>query len=197
MTSDVLGQPRKFWMRWRVRLGYPLAVVYLALASPTAKWIAVGAAVAVVGVFIRGVAAGHLHKDCELATAGPYARSRNPLYLGSAFLALGFAIAGHSWWAGSLIMIYFAVFYYAVMKNEEADLHLRFGALFDDYAQRVPLFLPNVFRPRHAPMPAATTAQRFSWPQYQRNREYRALIGTMLVLFLVWLRMWVRQRYGI
>lgn len=184
-------------MRWRVRLGYPVAVIYLVLASPTPRWIGIGAAVALLGILIRGAAAGHLRKDRELATTGPYARSRNPLYLGSAFLALGFAIAGHSWWAGSLVMIYFAVFYYAVMKNEEADLHLRFGALFDAYARSVPLFLPSLFRASPGPGSAATPDQRFSWPQYQRNREYRALIGTMAVLLLVWLRMWVRQRYAI
>ena len=118
----VAAQPRKFWMRWRVRIGYPVAVLYWLLAKPTHHWIAMGAAVAGFGILIRAIAAGHLSKDRELATAGPYARTRNPLYLGSAFLAAGFAIAGHSWWAGSLIVIYFAVFYYAVMRNEEQDL---------------------------------------------------------------------------
>jgi protein-S-isoprenylcysteine O-methyltransferase Ste14 len=197
LTDPASNQQRKFWMRWRVRLGYPVALVYLVLASPTRHWIAMGAALAGFGLLIRAIAAGYLRKDRELATTGPYARTRNPLYLGSAFMAAGFAIAGHSWWAGGLVVIYFAVFYYAVMKNEEADLHVRFGSVFDNYAQKVPLFLPNFFSGGNASSPASEAEQQFSWPQYRRNREYRALIGTIGGLAVVWLRMWVRRRYGL
>jgi protein-S-isoprenylcysteine O-methyltransferase Ste14 len=197
LTNPALNQSRKFWMRWRVRLGYPVALVYLLLASPTRHFIAMGVGLAGFGLLIRGIAAGHLRKDRELATAGPYARTRNPLYLGSAFLAAGFAIAGHSWWAGSLIVVYFAVFYYAVMKNEEADLHVRFGALFDSYARKVPLFLPNFLTTGYMTPPAPASENQFSWPQYGRNREYRALIGTIAGFAVVWVRMLVRRRYGI
>jgi steroid 5-alpha reductase family enzyme len=184
-------------MRWRVRLGYPVALVYLVLASPTRHWIAMGVALAGVGLLIRAIAAGHLRKDRELATAGPYARTRNPLYLGSAFLAAGFAVAGHSWWAGGLIVTYFAVFYYAVMKNEEADLLIRFGALFDNYARKVPLFLPNFLSEGYMPTPGAESETQFSWPQYVRNREYRALLGTIAGFAVVWMRMLVIRRYGV
>jgi protein-S-isoprenylcysteine O-methyltransferase Ste14 len=197
LTDPASNQQRKFWMRWRVRLGYPVALVYLLLASPTRHWIAMGAALAGFGLLIRAIAAGYLRKDRELATTGPYARTRNPLYLGSAFMAAGFAIAGHSWWAGGLVVIYFAVFYYAVMKNEEADLHVRFGTVFDTYAQKVPLFLPNFFSGGNASLPASEAEQQFSWPQYRRNREYRALIGTIGGLAVVWLRMWIKIRYGL
>jgi hypothetical protein len=196
LTNPALNQPRKFWMRWRVRLGYPVALLYLLLASPTRHWIAMGAALAGLGLLIRAIAAGHLRKDRELATAGPYARTRNPLYLGSAFLAVGFAIAGHSWWAGGVVVLYFAVFYYAVMKNEESDLRVRFGALFENYAQKVPLFLPNFLNVGHLSEPGLGSANQFSWPQYRRNREYRALLGTIAGFAVVWLRMLVRRRYG-
>jgi protein-S-isoprenylcysteine O-methyltransferase Ste14 len=155
-----------------------------------------GAAVAGFGILIRAIAAGHLSKDRELATAGPYARTRNPLYLGSAFLAAGFAIAGHSWWAGSLIAIYFAVFYYAVMRNEEQDLRVRFGTVFDEYAARVPLFLPDFFGSGYMQHPETKSDQAFSWQLYRRNREYKALIGTIAALAVVWLRMWLQRRYG-
>jgi len=183
-------------MRWRVRLGYPLAAFYLLLASPTPRWIAVGAVVAAFGLLIRAMAAGHLRKDRELATTGPYARTRNPLYLGSTFLAAGFAIAGHNWWAGSLVMIYFAVFYYAVMKNEESDLHIRFGAAFDSYARKVPLFLPRLLGTGYISLSASAAETQFSCAQYAKNREYRALIGTVAAFAFVWLRMWARHRFG-
>ncbi|MFY9804091.1 MAG: isoprenylcysteine carboxylmethyltransferase family protein [Candidatus Acidiferrales bacterium] len=183
-------------MRWRVRTGYPVAALYLLLASPTRHWIAMGAAVAAFGLLVRAIAAGHLRKDRELATTGPYARTRNPLYLGSAFLAIGFAIAGHSWWAGGLVLIYFAVFYYAVMRNEERDLRARFGVIYDEYAARVPLFLPNFFDAGYVAPADGAPEKVFSWAQYRRNREYQALIGTIAGLAVVWLRMWLHQRYG-
>ena len=142
-------------MRWRVRTGYPVAVVYLALADPTPRWILIGAAVAAIGLLIRGASSGHLRKDRELATAGPYAHTRNPLYLGSAFLAAGFAIAGGSWWAGLLVVAYFGIFYYAVMRNEEQDLHRRFGAAFRRVRGARPALFPLVRSRRLRVHPAA------------------------------------------
>ncbi|MGA8145448.1 MAG: isoprenylcysteine carboxylmethyltransferase family protein [Candidatus Acidiferrales bacterium] len=193
------AQPRKFWMRWRVRIGYPVAVIYWLLATPTHHSIAYGAIVAAFGLMIRAAAAGYLRKDRELAIAGPYAQTRNPLYLGSAVLAAGFVVAGHSWLAGVLVSLYFGIFYYAVMRNEEADLRERFGADFDSYAGRVPLFFPNVFAGSGPAAAANGEPHRngaFSWAQYQRNREYRALIGAIATLGMVWLRMWIRMRFG-
>ena len=181
---------RKFWMRWRVRTGYPVAVLFLVLASPTPRMVLVGAIVSAFGLAIRGYASGYLRKDRELATSGPYAHTRNPLYLGSAVLAAGFVIAGDSVWAGVLVALYFSVFYYAVMRNEEEDLHNRFGAPFDDYAKRVPLFFPSLTAKSSGP------AANFSWSQYSRNREYRALIGTALGVGVMWLRMYIRHRFG-
>jgi steroid 5-alpha reductase family enzyme len=182
-------------MRWRVRTGYPVAVVYLALAAPKPRWILIGAVVAAIGLLIRGASSGHLRKDRELATSGPYAHTRNPLYLGSAFLAAGFAIAGGSWWAGLLVVAYFGIFYYAVMRNEEQDLHRRFGAAFDAYAARVSLFFPW-FTSANAGSYGDEGAQQFSWAQYRRNREYKALIGTIAGLGVLFLRMWIRRRFG-
>jgi protein-S-isoprenylcysteine O-methyltransferase Ste14 len=192
-------QQRKFWMRWRVRLGYPVAVIYWLLATPSLHSIFYGAAIAALGLAVRAAAAGYLRKDRELAITGPYARTRNPLYLGSAILAAGFIVAGNSWPAGVLVLAYFGIFYYAVMRNEEDDLRARFGAQFDSYADRVPLFFPRPFSSGLTATRAAaprTENDAFSWAQYQRNREYRALIGTVAALAMVGLRMWLRLRFG-
>jgi phospholipid methyltransferase len=183
---------RKFWMRWRVRTGYPVGALFWLLAAPTPRSIAIGSAVAFLGLGVRAAAAGHLRKDRELATSGPYAHTRNPLYLGSAFIALGFSVAGNSVWAGSLVLAYFAVFYYAVMRNEEADLRKLFAPQYDEYGALVPLFFPSL-SPRG---PGAAAAVPFSWTQYTRNREYKALIGMLLGIGIVWLRMYLRSRFG-
>jgi hypothetical protein len=182
-------------MRWRVRAGYPVAAVYLVLADPKPRSILIGAVVAAVGLLVRGASSGYLRKDRELATFGPYARTRNPLYLGSAFLAAGFAIAGGSWWAGLLVVAYFGIFYYAVMRNEEEDLRRRFGATFDAYAARVPLFFPW-FGSAGERSAGGEAAQEFSWAQYRRNREYKALIGTIAGVAVLFLRMWIRWHFG-
>jgi protein-S-isoprenylcysteine O-methyltransferase Ste14 len=194
--------PAGWVTRWRVRAGYPLALLYLFFAAPTPGAIAIGAAIAVVGLAIRAAAAGHLRKLETLTTSGPYAWTRNPLYLGSSFLAAGFAVAGHSWWAAFVIAAYFAVFYPAVMKKEEIELHIRYGAAFDDYAKKVPLFWPKP--PRRATGEAADSSKAagsapaispragFSFHQYRRNREYQAALGVLFALALVWLRMKLR-----
>jgi protein-S-isoprenylcysteine O-methyltransferase Ste14 len=191
-----IKQSRKFWMRWRVRLGYPVAVVFLVLARPVPHSIVAGGIVAAFGLLVRGAASGHLRKDEELATSGPYASTRNPLYLGSAFLAAGFIVAGDSWWAGLIVGVYFAVFYYAVIRDEEADLRKRFGAAFEEYAARTPSFFPGFGARKGEARPANARANAFSWAQYRRNREYQALLGTIAGLVMVWLRMWTRMRFG-
>ena len=181
--------------RWRVRAGYPLSILYIALAAPTITFIAIGAAVAAIGLIVRGAAAGHLRKLETLTTSGPYAWTRNPLYLGSSLLAAGFAIAGGSPWSALVIAAYFLIFYPAVMKKEEVELHQRYGTAFDEYAARVPLFWPRPPR-RPGAAVAGNGEASFSWKQYQRNREYQAAIGVLGALLLVCLRMIVRRRTG-
>ena len=190
-----MSQPRKFWMRWRVRVGYPVAILYWILVTPTPHSIVIGAAIAGLGLIVRAAASGQLRKNEELATSGIYATTRNPLYLGSAILAAGCIVAGNSLWAGLLVAAYFCVFYYAVMRNEEEELRDKFGGAFQEYSANVPLFFPNIFRA--AKRPAEGQAPKdFSWAQYRRNREYKALIGTIGAFAIVWIRMWLRAHYG-
>ena len=188
-----MTQQRNFWMRWRVRTGYPVGAIFLVLAAPTPRSILIGGMVALIGIWIRAAASGHLKKYEVLATDGPYGRTRNPLYFGSSLMALGFSIVGYSWFAGALVMIYFAVFYTAVMKNEGEDLRRRYGAAFEEYERAVPLFFPRISggNPR-----AGQPEKRFSWEQYKRNREYQALIGVLLGLAGMWLRMLLRAKFG-
>ena len=84
--------------RIRVPLGFVFAMLYFWLAKPTVKSILIGAALMIPGLVIRALASGQLQKNEQLATAGPYAYTRNPLYLGSLILAIGFALASRSWW---------------------------------------------------------------------------------------------------
>jgi protein-S-isoprenylcysteine O-methyltransferase Ste14 len=177
--------PADFLARWRVRLGYPLAVIALALARPSLKSILLGAVLGAIGLFIRARAAGHLHKQQVLTITGPYAYTRNPLYLGSFILTVAAAVAIRSWIAAIILCGYFALVYSVVMLREERELYSHHGAAFEEYARAVPLFLPRLSPSRIA----AAAPGAFAVAQYKRNREYRAAIGfllLLLVLLVIW-----------
>lgn len=167
-----------FFSRWRVRLGYLLAILVLWLARPTPRSILLGAAVGMVGLLIRAYAAGFLHKQEVLTVSGPYAHTRNPLYFGSSLLAVGAALAMNSWPAAALLLIYFALVYSFVMRREEMEMRQHHGAAFDAYAASVPLFFPKLSA--GAKEPAGTNG--FSWKQFKRNHEHEATIGFLLLL---------------
>ena len=183
-----MSAPGSLFVRWRVRTGYPLAIICLWLAwraHPTVTSILFGTVIGVIGLLIRASAAGYLHKNDQLATSGPYARTRNPLYFGSSILALGAAIAMNSWLSAALLLFYFAFVYTLVMRREEIELRGHHGAEFDAYAKSVPLFFPRLTTPKHAGAAAGT----FSWAQYRINHEYQAALGfflLLLALVVIW-----------
>jgi len=179
-----------FFARWRVRLGYLLAIVALWLARPTPRSILIGAVVGLVGLVIRAYAAGYLHKQEILTTTGPYARTRNPLYFGSGFLVLGAAVAMRSWWAAALLLVYFALVYRLVMRREELELRQKHGEAFASYATAVPLFFPRILRST-APV---SDGLGFSWAQYKKNHEHQAAIGFALMLAGLLVIWWLRLR---
>src|SRR5213078_2825346 len=145
-----------FFVRWRVRLGYPLAIAVLYLSRPTPRSIFLGAMVGVIGLWLRVYAAGYLHKQEVLTVTGPYAYTRNPLYLGSAILALGVGVATRSWISAAILLIYFAVVYNVVMRREEGELLGHHGPAFQAYSAAVPLFWPRLTPAR---MPGANAGQ--------------------------------------
>ena len=174
-----------FFVRWRVRLGYPLAIAVLYFSRPTPCSILLGALAGVIGLCVRAYAAGYLHKQEVLTVTGPYAYTRNPLYLGSSILALGAGIATQSWISASVLILYFAVFYSIVMRREANEIRKRHGAAFEEYARAVPLFIPRLTA---AKLPGAL-AGSFSFAQYRKNHEWQASAG-FLFLFLVLLVIW-------
>jgi protein-S-isoprenylcysteine O-methyltransferase Ste14 len=178
-------RPLDFFARYRVRLGYLLALVALWLARPTLTSILAGAAAGMVGLGVRAYAAGYLHKQEVLTMTGPYARTRNPLYFGSSILAAGAAIAMRSWWVAGLLLLYFALVYSFVMRREEMELRQKHGAVFENYAAAVPLFFPRLI----ATSIGGQAKGSFSWQQYRKNHEYQAAIGFLLllaVLAVIW-----------
>jgi len=171
--------------RIRVPLGFLFAVFYFWRARPDWLSLAAGAAVVAVGVFLRAMASGHVKKNEQLATTGPYAYCRNPLYLGSIIIAIGFAVASRDVWVGIAIIGLFALIYVPVIRSEEAFLRERFPE-FEGYAHRVPRLLPNTVW-----FQGLTSG--FARELYRQHREYNALIGAAamlaaLVVKMIWFR---------
>lgn len=183
----------RFFARWRVRLGYPLAIAVLWLARPTAESIGVGALIGALGLGLRAYAAGYLHKQETLTITGPYAYTRNPLYFGSAILAIGAGVATHSLIAAGLLIVYFSVFYSIVMRREEGELRGHHGEAFEAYARAVPLFFPRITAAKMSGV-SAGSAGAFSYAQYRKNHEWQAALGFVLLLVAL-LVLW-RLRYG-
>ena len=164
--------------RIRVPAGFAFAALYLWLAQPTWGWLGLGTAVAAPGLLLRALAAGHIRKDTELTTSGPYRYTRNPLYLGSLIIAAGFAVAARSGWVATAAAALFAAVYWPVMMAEERRLRERFPT-YDDYARRVPRLLPGL---RPILCPAAGSGPAFSGALYRKHREYNALLGAAAML---------------
>jgi protein-S-isoprenylcysteine O-methyltransferase Ste14 len=130
--------------------------------------VAAGLPVALAGLALRAWACGHLAKNERLATTGPFAYTRNPLYLGTLVVAAGFALAGGSWWLAALFSVYFVAVYLPVIGEEESHLRHLFPE-YTAYAARVPRLVPR--------LRAAEWGGRFQWALYRRNREYQALLA--------------------
>jgi hypothetical protein len=181
------------WIRLRI-VWLAMPAFYL-LARPEPTWLEAGLVVALTGTGLRAWASGTIRKNVVLAVSGPYAFTRNPLYLGSFLVGLGLTIGAGLWYLVAIYVVGFAGLYGWKMKLEERLLAERFGEPFREYAAEVPLFLPRV-RPYRQPGggPAARDGG-FRLQQYLRHREYNVLLGIglgflALVLKLLWGSPW-------
>lgn len=165
--------------RIRVPLGFLFAAFYLWRAKPDWTSLGAGAVVAALGVWVRAMASGHVKKNQELATTGPYAYCRNPLYLGSIVMAVGFAIAARDVWVALGILLLFVAIYVPVIRSEEEFLRGHFPQ-YADYERRVPRLLPRKLH-------VSGYVSGFSRELYLQHHEYNAAIGAaaMLVALIV------------
>lgn len=169
--------------RIRVPLGFVFAVLYFWLARPNWRWLALGSVLIVPGVLIRALASGHVRKNEELATSGPYAYTRNPLYLGSLLIGIGFAVAARSWWVGVALVVMFFAIYLPVIRGEERFLRETFPE-FDEYARRVPRMFPRL-----VPANSDLYDSGFSMDLYLKHREYNAALGSIAMAAALVLKM--------
>jgi protein-S-isoprenylcysteine O-methyltransferase Ste14 len=164
----------------RVPSGFVLVLVFAWFSGPTAHSLALGLPFGLVGLALRAWAAGCLAKNRQLATGGPYAYTRNPLYLGTLLVAAGLVIASRNIGLGILFLAVFLLVYLPVIQLEEQHLRNLFPE-YAPYAARVPALWPRL-------TPAPTkNPNRFRTALYLRNQEYQAGAGFAAgMLFLLW-----------
>lgn len=167
--------------RFRVPLGFIFAAVFLIFARPTSLTLLIGAVVSVTGLLMRAWASGHIRKNQTLAISGPYAYTRNPLYVGSFVMGLGFTVAAGVWWLAILFAILFLGIYLPVMRVEEKELTAIFGKSFKDYANQVPLFIPRLTAFRGE----KSSENKFEMQLYLKYREYQAALGVGFALAIL------------
>lgn len=176
--------------RIRVPLGFVTAGLYLYelwRRAPHSSAIAWSLALVVPGLALRSYASGYVKKNSELTVTGPYAHTRNPLYLGSMLMAAGFALALESWTMALVLAAGFAVIYIPVIASEERYLRATFPD-FDAYCRRVPRLIPRLTPARPSGNEDGPKGG-FSMELYLRHREYNSLIGAaLLYLSLSYLR---------
>ncbi len=186
---------QKIARRIRVPLGFVFAALFLWLADPSRRTMAASFALVLPGIWLRGYASGYVRKDAQLTTTGPYAYTRNPLYLGSMLIAFGFAAAAASWIILALLVALFAAIYIPTILSEEAYLREHFGG-FDAYARVVPRLLP-----RGAGAAKAMAAEGrvpaeggFSTQLYLRHREYNSAMGAVALYLALVLKLLIYSR---
>jgi protein-S-isoprenylcysteine O-methyltransferase Ste14 len=175
--------------RIRVPMGFVFAGFFLWRAHPSLLSLALSLLLTVPGVMLRAYASGYVTKNTELTTTGPYAYTRNPLYLGSMLIAFGFAAASRSGWIALLLAVLFAIIYVPTIRSEEEDLRGRF-AEFDAYCRRVPRLLPRLM------LPFRTVRSGFSQALYRKHREYNATLGTLAIYAVLLLKLFFWHHSG-
>jgi protein-S-isoprenylcysteine O-methyltransferase Ste14 len=178
--TDIMGTSwGKLAQKIRVPAGTLIGIAFLLLMHPSRNSLWLGGAITLTGALLRLWSAGHIEKGRVLACSGPYALTRNPLYLGSFLMAIGVLLAGQGYWLVVPFILFFAVIYFPVMKAEEIELRSGLGGEFDRYCEAVPLFVPR-FGTGHRVLSG------FLWSRVVKNREHRNLLGLVVAeLFLV------------
>lgn len=162
--------------RLRLRAVWLLVLPFLWFARPTPGVLGVGVLLGFLGILTRGWAAGTIHKEKELTTTGPYAFTRNPLYVGSFLLGLGVTLAGGHWVWPAIFLTFYVGVYGRTMAGERDLLTELFGDRYRAYAANVPAVWPRLTPWRETDAPGGG----FTWAQYKRNREWEAALGGLL-----------------
>jgi protein-S-isoprenylcysteine O-methyltransferase Ste14 len=182
----MLARWSKVARRIRVPAGFLFAAFYLWRARPTVASLAWSLLLVLPGLLLRSYASGYVTKNTKLTVTGPYAYTRNPLYLGSMLMAFGFAAASRSLWITLFLALLFLLIYAPTIYSEEEFLRSTFPG-FESYARRVPRLLPRLRPARFA------GDGGFSVALYRKHREYNSFLGACAIYAVLVAALWIRH----
>ena len=120
-------------------------------------------------------------KAKRLVTTGPYGLMRNPLYFGNMLIGLGACVLSELLWMIPIFLALFAFQYICIIAWEQDLLRQAFGSAYDEYARRVPAFLPNLSN-----LTLALTRPAVSvWEALHRERDSLITVAVLFLVFLV------------
>lgn len=155
----------------------------LVVGKPTLASYSIGLTIAIIGQLIRIWSAGYLHKQEEVTACGPFAYVRNPLYVGTLVMGLGYCIISAQWWAFIVAYILYLGIHWPTILSEENYLSNKFGEEYIRYCHAVPRLIPRLTPCREFPSAA------FSRDLLMENHEYRSMIGMVLLAVLFGLKL--------
>jgi len=167
-----MGQLTEKLIKYRSFIGFLCLVVVLWTATPSSWSIFTGFLLMMAGMFFRAWSSGYINKDKELATAGPYSLTRNPLYFGSLVLGCGIAVAGNNLIAWVIFAVYYFAFFTFLIAIERKRMRKRFGQQYESWARDANLFFPKIKK---------IEKRGFNIAYYMKNREYRVLYFSLFI----------------
>jgi len=173
VISDGYSKLETWFASHRIVATAPVAVLLIVLANPTPVLLTIGGALVLLGEAGRMWSSGHIDKNRELATAGPYAHTRNPLYVANLMLLIGFCVMSGNLWVAILALLAFTMIYRPVIREEALYMDKLFGESYRQWSVEVPLFLPRLTA---APNAIGT----FSWPLIIKHREHKNAAAFLL-----------------
>jgi protein-S-isoprenylcysteine O-methyltransferase Ste14 len=189
--AEMGHEKKRLWHRWQRRITWRTLAVYAAFgvlvwfSHPSIVSFVAGTVIIGIGESIRLWAAGHLQKNAQVTTTGPYAHVKNPLYLGSLLIMAGFGVMTQVYWLLVVGVVVFVIYYAPYKKRRESDrLRERFGRTWTEYDQAVPDYLPRL-RPY-----AHRGAARWRWFFVADNSEDGMAVGILVAVVLVGVRWW-------
>lgn len=166
----------------RQLLAVVLILLYALTAQPDALLAYLGIGLALIGMLVRLYASGYVTKNMELATDGPYALMRHPLYTGNILLVAGLALAGSLWWGVPLALLFFWFYYPPAIEYEDRKLRGIFGEKWENWSARTPALVPDLKNIRHA----FTGHWSFDKSTRQNGEIFIALFVLVCIVFVAW-----------
>lgn len=127
-------------------IGLLLVAVCANFARPDTGTVAIGLALALIGQVFRIYAAGYIFKNKQLASNGPYALVRHPLYLGNIIILMGFTIASANLYVVAGVIVFFLIWYPAAIAYEDSKLENIFGEEWRAWSRNIRALIPGRVR---------------------------------------------------